>query len=56
MAREKATEGAVLAFPLPLSAYWAWAESDVLAYIKARADSLPEGSWISVRQIFVTRA
>ena len=30
--------------------------ADVLAYIKSRAaDSLPEGSWISVRQIFITR-
>jgi predicted amidohydrolase YtcJ len=29
--------------------------ADVLAYIKARADSLPEGSGISVRQIFITR-
>src|SRR5262245_19689456 len=29
--------------------------ADVLAYIKSRADSLPEGSWIAVRQIFITR-
>jgi predicted amidohydrolase YtcJ len=29
--------------------------ADVLAYIKSRADELPEGSWISVRQIFITR-
>lgn len=29
--------------------------SDVLAYIKSRAASLPEGSWISVRQVFITR-
>jgi predicted amidohydrolase YtcJ len=28
---------------------------DVLAYIKSRAQALPEGSWISVRQIFITR-
>jgi predicted amidohydrolase YtcJ len=29
--------------------------ADVLAYIKSRAAALPEGSWISVRQIFITR-
>src|SRR5262245_57303293 len=29
--------------------------ADVLAYIKSRAAGLPEGSWISVRQIFITR-
>src|SRR5437764_3458153 len=29
--------------------------ADVLAYIKSRAAELPEGSWISVRQIFITR-
>ncbi|HEY2416025.1 MAG TPA: amidohydrolase [Pirellulaceae bacterium] len=29
--------------------------ADVLAYIKSRAEALPEGSWISVRQIFITR-
>jgi predicted amidohydrolase YtcJ len=29
--------------------------ADVLAYIKSRADALPEGNWISVRQIFITR-
>jgi len=29
--------------------------ADVLAYTKARAAALPEGSWISVRQIFITR-
>src|SRR4051812_38247008 len=29
--------------------------ADVLAYIKSRADALPEGSWVSVRQIFITR-
>src|SRR5581483_12242528 len=29
--------------------------ADVLAYIKSRAAALPEGSWINVRQIFITR-
>ena len=29
--------------------------ADVLAYIKSRAAALPAGSWISVRQIFITR-
>jgi predicted amidohydrolase YtcJ len=29
--------------------------ADVLAYIKSRAAALPEGSWISVRQVFITR-
>jgi predicted amidohydrolase YtcJ len=29
--------------------------ADVLAYIKSRAASVPEGDWISVRQIFITR-
>lgn len=29
--------------------------ADVLAYIKSRAEALPEGSWINVRQIFITR-
>jgi len=29
--------------------------ADVLAYIKSRAAAVPEGSWISVRQIFITR-
>jgi predicted amidohydrolase YtcJ len=29
--------------------------ADVLAYIKSRVAALPEGSWISVRQIFITR-
>jgi len=29
--------------------------ADVLAYIKARALVLPEGSWISLRQVFITR-
>jgi predicted amidohydrolase YtcJ len=29
--------------------------ADVLAYIKSRAAALPEGAWISVRQIFITR-
>ncbi len=29
--------------------------ADVLAYIKSRAQALPAGSWISVRQIFITR-
>lgn len=29
--------------------------ADVLAYIKARAQALPAGSWISVRQVFITR-
>jgi predicted amidohydrolase YtcJ len=29
--------------------------ADVLAYIKSRAAALPAGSWISVRQVFITR-
>jgi predicted amidohydrolase YtcJ len=29
--------------------------ADVLAYIKSRAAALPEGDWIVVRQIFITR-
>jgi predicted amidohydrolase YtcJ len=29
--------------------------ADVLAYIKSRAEVLPAGAWISVRQIFITR-
>ncbi len=29
--------------------------ADVLAYIKARAKVLPEGEWIVVRQVFITR-
>lgn len=29
--------------------------ADVLAYIRSRAAALPEGDWISVRQIFITR-
>jgi predicted amidohydrolase YtcJ len=28
---------------------------DVLGYIAARAKAVPEGSWISVRQVFITR-
>lgn len=28
---------------------------DVLAYIKSRADALPEGAWINISQIFITR-
>jgi predicted amidohydrolase YtcJ len=28
---------------------------DVLAYVKSRAAVLPEGSWISIRQVFITR-
>jgi predicted amidohydrolase YtcJ len=29
--------------------------ADVLVYIKSRAAALPAGSWISVRQVFITR-
>jgi predicted amidohydrolase YtcJ len=29
--------------------------ADVLAYIKSRAAALPEGNWISVSQVFITR-
>ncbi|MCU0877671.1 MAG: amidohydrolase [Pirellulaceae bacterium] len=29
--------------------------ADVLAYIKSRAAALPAGTWISVRQVFITR-
>jgi predicted amidohydrolase YtcJ len=29
--------------------------ADVLAYIKSRAETLPAGTWINVRQIFITR-
>lgn len=29
--------------------------ADVLAYIRARAERLPEGGWIEVRQVFITR-
>ena len=29
--------------------------ADVLAYIRSRAAALPEGSWISVSQVFITR-
>lgn len=28
---------------------------DVLAYVKARAQVLPKGSWIHIRQVFITR-
>src|SRR5262245_51805030 len=29
--------------------------ADVLAYIKGRTKALPEGAWIVVRQVFITR-
>jgi hypothetical protein len=29
--------------------------ADVLAYISARAEALPDGEWIQVRQVFITR-
>ncbi len=29
--------------------------ADVLAYIKSRSDALPEGKWINVSQVFITR-
>ena len=28
---------------------------DVLAYIRARADAVPDGEWIQLRQVFITR-
>ena len=29
--------------------------ADVLDYVRARAEVLPEGTWIEVRQVFITR-